>query len=71
MGELGGYIGQLEIDQEELNRLQREEPQEVVAAFGPIFNGVEISTQTFVKLSRALEHQVQVERAFADIIAAP
>jgi hypothetical protein len=69
VGELGGYMSQLEIDAAEINRLRQEGSQEIVGAFAPIFNGVEISTRACAKLSRALEHQVEVERVFADVIA--
>ncbi len=31
----------------------------------------EVTTQAFAGLSRALEHQVEVERVFADIIVEP
>lgn len=71
VGELAGYQRQMEIDLEELNRLRQEGPQEMVTAFAPVFNAIEISTQAFARLSRALERQVEVERVFADVIAGP
>ncbi len=71
IGELGGYMRQLELDAEQLDRLRQEGPQPMVAAFAPVFDGVAISTRAFTRLTRALEHQVEVERVFADVIAGP
>ncbi len=69
--ELSDYMGQLEIAADQMRRLQSEGPQEMQQAFAPLLNGVEVTTQIFAGLSRALEHQVEVERVFADIIAEP
>ena len=69
--ELSDYMGQLEISAEQMRRLQSDGPQEMQQAFAPLLNGVDVTTKIFARLSQALEHQVEVERVFADVIAEP
>lgn len=68
VGELGGHIRQVEIDLAELQDLRQEGPPGLVRRWAPIFDMAEVATQVFARLSRALESQVEVERAFADVI---
>ena len=69
VAEMTEYMRQMQIDAEQLKRLQADGPPEMTQGFAPLLNGVEVTTQAFAGLSRALERQVEVERIFADVIA--
>ena len=70
-GELNIYARQAEFDLAALQKLRQEGPPAVVETATPIFEMVSLATKVLTQFSEALESQVDVERAFAEVIEGP